>query len=123
MRNVIMPLLLLLAGTGQAQSGAMENTVKVYTLYRDSPFLSTTYGAPKANEPDYTRVHVATFNSETNDPTYNLHHCKRVARLYTEELNASSSLPSYDSKFWCEEGQYSSVPTSAMIPPEGARDF
>ncbi|OOY31569.1 hypothetical protein BMI88_10830 [Thioclava sp. F36-6] len=59
----------------------------VFTLYRASPISAT------------MRIHMATFDADEPDPTYNLDNCQLTARLFMSQ-------PGVSVRYWCEPGRY-----------------
>ena len=77
----------------------------VYTLYRDNPYL--TQNQSESFEYVNMRVHIATFDSDTLDTTYNESLCNRVKGFFeTKLVDFYGHKPEYASNFWCEKGYY-----------------
>ena len=79
-----------------------DDSTSSYTLYRNSG-LSVALNKP-------VRIHVATFDADESNPTFNRNNCAMSSRLYNANIIAltplSSTNPIQRVGFWCEAGKY-----------------
>ena len=70
------PLLLVACGNSEP-----------YTLYRGSPIIAN------------ARIHIATFDADDANKTYNMENCQIGQELFQNQLGVTA-------KYWCEKGKY-----------------